>query len=867
MELSLILDTLDDLSKENKHLTELTEQIDKLKTRVSKLSPDVLSKAYDEARTLRVTPKTEESAKKFVESLSSYTPDAQQILGKRLPDYLNSNINSYLGKSLQDFANPYSSQFSDSTIPSQAVVPYASQAVVPYASQAVVPYASQAVVPQTSQAVVPYASQAVVPQTSQAVVPYASQAVVPYASQPVVPQTSQAVVPYASQPVVPQTSQAVVPYASQEVPYAQQGLPRFTAPDTSQPELTIYQQLLEKTKGLQSVPPESAAVASQAAAQAAASVQAAQAASVQAAQAASVQAAQAASVQAASVQAVVLPAYSLKKSEVSILQRSKISKVNVRFGQNPLSAYVTFLQQDNATIQKDFNEFKQTGIDAIDVTSFEKMASTIETQFATLNTIISKMGNVDTLQAVELYQLYDKEIASIRTNIHQQYKTLAAAENKKKTLVSDQIYTKKMEQHKIQVSLDSIKDFLSTLAFVSEQVVKDMETCFNSATISQGNLLISDYIGKQTSEDYTTIVSTTKEEVGKLIQEITDMTNLIWKYKREGSLPTLSIKPLIQRALHILKQGANLLRNACLNRIVDKMYVVLSSTYDFSQDNMIVVYPKLCSIYDMMWGLYITPGLTYEDEFNKVKVSIQSIGIDVPVSTDTSSIVTYDSTFKLLQTSSYSPEVQEQINAYLLRTKKIYDRCLAILDDLEIVKMDTQEILEECELGNSLMEDKDTLFGKSLKYYYDLVSTLLLQLTDFQESFQDGVQELLEATTRYKSNISLPTVSRNTPGVATSVSTFAQQKVEQSVQKLSSTIVFGGKLKRKIIDYRTDMLKELDNSMTTANSIQLSKRVIELCLMDANDALTITKTYMRKYGVELPNDVPKYIDETFDELV
>jgi hypothetical protein len=562
-----------------------------------------------------------------------------------------------------------------------------------------------------------------------------------------------------------------------------------------------------------------------------------------------------------------LPAHSLKKSEVSILQRSKISKVNVIFGQSPLYAYVTFLQQDNAAIQKDFNEFKQLGIDATDVTSFEKMASTIETQFATLNTIISKMETVDTLQKIELYQLYDKEIASIRTNIHQQYVTLAAAENKKKTVVSDQIYNKKMEQHKIQAFLDGTKDLLSTLAFVSEQVVKDMENCFNSATISQGNLLISSYIGKQTSEDYTTIVSTTKEEVGKLIQEITDMTNVIWKYKREGSQPTLSIKPLIQRAIHILKQGANLLRNACMNRIVDKMYVVLSSTYDFSQDNMIVVYPKLCSIYDMIWGLYITPGLTYEDEFNKVKLSIQSIGIDVPISTDTSSIVTYDSTFQLLQTSNYSPEVQEQINAYLLRTKQIYDRSLAILDDLEIVKMDTQEILEECELGNSLMEDKNKIFRKSLKYYYDLVSTLLLQLTDFQESFQDGVQELLEAITRYKSNISLPNVARNTPGVANSVSTFAQQKVEQEVQKLSSTIVVGGKLKRKIIDYRTDMLKELDNSMTTTNSIQLSKRVIELCLMDANDALTITKTYMRKYGVELPNDVPKYIDETFDELV
>jgi hypothetical protein len=466
-----------------------------------------------------------------------------------------------------------------------------------------------------------------------------------------------------------------------------------------------------------------------------------------------------------------------------------------------------------------------------------------------------------------LYQLYDKEIASIRTNIHQQYKTLASVENKKKTVVSQQIYTKKMEQHKIQVSLDITKDFLSTMAFVSEQVIQDMENCFNSATISEGSLLMSKYIGKQNSEDYTNIVSTTKEELGKLIQEITNMSNLIWKYKSEGSLPTLSIKPLIQRAIHILKQGSNLLRNACINRIVDKMYVVLSSTYDFSQDNMIFVYPKLCSIYDMIWGLYITPGLTYEDEFNKVKASIQSIGIDVPVSTDTVSIITYDSTFQLLQMSSYSPEVQEQINVYLLKTKQFYDKCLAILDDLEVVKIDTQEILEECELGLSLMEETPQFFGKSLKYYYDLVSNLLTQLTDFQQSFQDEFQELLEAANRYKSNISLPNVDRSTPGVVNSVSMAAQRKVEQSIQKISTVIVVVNKLKGNIIDKRTNMLKDLDKSMTSTNSIQLSKRVIELCLMDANDALTITKTYMRKYDIKLPNDIPKYIDETFDKLV
>jgi hypothetical protein len=217
--------------------------------------------------------------------------------------------------------------------------------------------------------------------------------------------------------------------------------------------------------------------------------------------------------------------------------------------------------------------------------------------------------------------------------------------------------------------------------------------------------------------------------------------------------------------------------------------------------------------------------------------------------------------------SSYSPEVQEQINVYLLKTKQFYDKCLAILDDLEVVKIDTQEILEECELGLSLMEETPQFFGKSLKYYYDLVSNLLTQLTDFQQSFQDEFQELLEAANRYKSNISLPNVDRSTPGVVNSVSMAAQRKVEQSIQKISTVIVVVNKLKGNIIDKRTKMLKDLDKSMTSTNSIQLSKRVIELCLMDANDALTITKTYMRKYDIKLPNDIPKYIDETFDKLV
>jgi hypothetical protein len=194
MALSVILDTLDDLSKENEHLTELTEQINKLKNKLKtpglKLSPQVLSKAYDEARLL--PDKKEESAKKFVESVSSYTPDVQQILGNKLPDYLKGNINSYL----QDYSNPKSSQFSDSTIPSQALVPYAPQAVVPYA-----------------------------------------------------PQGEQSLVPYTQQSLVPSN---------------QQELTRFTAPDTSQ--LTAYQQLLEKTKGLQSVAAAPAAAPAAAAA-------------------------------------------------------------------------------------------------------------------------------------------------------------------------------------------------------------------------------------------------------------------------------------------------------------------------------------------------------------------------------------------------------------------------------------------------------------------------------------------------------------------------------------------------------------------------------------------------------------------------
>ena len=54
MELSLILDTLDDLSKENKHLTELTQQINNDATTTTKLITDVVVAFKDSAKAFEI---------------------------------------------------------------------------------------------------------------------------------------------------------------------------------------------------------------------------------------------------------------------------------------------------------------------------------------------------------------------------------------------------------------------------------------------------------------------------------------------------------------------------------------------------------------------------------------------------------------------------------------------------------------------------------------------------------------------------------------------------------------------------------------------------------------------------------------------
>ena len=569
--------------------------------------------------------------------------------------------------------------------------------------------------------------------------------------------------------------------------------------------------------------------------------------------------------------------------EVGIELRSKLNRIRppgVFLGKDTLNESVKDLKTTVETLKV---EFGQLTIEKEDKDAFTTQLSKVNTEIKTIEDniqgVYTSIDSSNKEKGVEYYNKYESGLDQLFKEVEQLYKVLTTI----KTKLSPSSTDIALKSYIKNITLLKYKQFLSTIAFTSEQVIKDMNTVLQDATIKTEGVTPT-YKGKVTGEDMTNSISTATTNVEGLTKQLIQSINRIWEFiKQLPNEPDMSYIPIqkhVVDGINILRLGANLIRNAC-NKNVNNMYTTLSSTYDYSVENMITLYPKLCTVYDMILYTYKNPGIDYEVKFNELKKEIQLENeISVKEMLDNTPI-TYNSTFSPLQESTYSEEMQLQLNRHIMIMKEFYDKCVSTLDHMELLKINTEEILEECELSDPLLKrtkvfmnitnqsdyGMTSFFSKTLEENYKTAQAKLFILTDLQESFKDGLQDLLEAMNRYKSNIEVPEVDRGKGPEMKSVPLAYKRAVDQQTHKLTTLINRIRKLKSSLDKLYNALSKQLDKSTTDSQYIKIANRINELCLMDSNDALTITKRYMMKYDVKIPQLLPEYIEEEFDKIV